>query len=167
MSNNDAKYKKNHQKFITFLVGAIIVIAAIVLVFFFVIGVSKVDGESMMPTLTNNETLVFYRLEASYDRGEIIAVDMPNGDYYVKRIIGIAGDEIDIRDGKVYLNGNQIEENYIQGVTNPTSDIIEFPFTVSEGKYFVLGDNREHSTDSRAIGEVSKYAILGRILGRE
>lgn len=164
---SDRKYKKNRQKIITFFVGVFIVAVAILITFFFVIGVSKVDGESMMPTLTNNETLVFFRLEKNYDRGEIIAVDMPSGDYYVKRIIGIPGDEIDIKDGKVLLNGQVLEEPYIQGTTQTTSEIVEFPLVVPEDKYFVLGDNREHSTDSRAIGMVSKYAILGKILGKE
>lgn len=158
------KYEKNRQKIITFFVGVVIVIVALIVVFFVVIGVSKVDGDSMLPTLNNNQTLVFYRLEKSYDRGEIVAVDMPNGKYYVKRIIGIEGDEIDIRDGKVYLNGTALEETYIQGTTTPQSNIIEYPVKVTTGKYFVLGDNREHSTDSRAIGLVSRYAILGRIL---
>lgn len=163
---NDRKYRRNRQVFITFVVGVTAVIIAVGLVFFVFIGVSKVDGESMVPTLTNNQTLVFYRLYNNYRYGDIIAVDMPSGDYYVKRIIGVPGDKIDIKDGKVFLNDVALNENYIQGVTNTTSEIVEFPLTVPEDKYFVLGDNREHSTDSRAIGCVSKYAILGIILGK-
>lgn len=160
--------KRNKQKYITFLYGIIAVAIALVVVFFFVIGVSKVDGESMLPTLKNNQVLVFSRFDKNYGRGDIIAIDMPNGDYYVKRIIGIAGDRIDIQDGIVYLNGIALEEDYYtQGKTMTSSDLVSFPLIVSEGKYFVLGDNREHSKDSRDIGEVSYYAILGKILGQE
>lgn len=164
---NNIYDKRHKQKYITFLCGIIVVAIATVLVFFFVIGVSRVDGESMLPTLKNEETLFFSRVDKNYNRGDVVAIDMPNGDYYVKRIIGVAGDEIDIHDGKVYLNGDALDESYYtQGNTMTDSELVSFPLTVSEGKYFVLGDNREHSTDSREIGEVSAYAILGKIWGQ-
>lgn len=163
---DDSKYTKTKQKIITFFVGLGIVFVALFIIFYFVIGISRVDGESMMPSLKNNQTLVFYRLQRNFKRGDIIAVDMPNGDYYVKRVIGVAGDVVDIKDGKVFLNGKELNEPYKQGQTNPEGVIVKYPLTVSEGKVFVLGDNREHSTDSRAIGEVSLYAIPGIILGK-
>ena len=163
---DDSKYTRTRHKIVSFMIGLAVVLGALFITFFFIIGISRVDGESMMPTLKNNQTLVFYRLKKTFNRGDIVAVDMPNGDYYVKRVIGVAGDVVDIKEGKVFLNGKELSEPYKQGQTNPEGVIVSYPLTVSEGKVFVLGDNREHSTDSRAIGEVSLYAIPGIILGK-
>lgn len=82
----------------------------------------------------------------------------------VKRVIGVPGDEIDIRDGKVYVNGNELVEDYIKGVTYPRE--IQFPLKVGEGEYFVLGDNREVSKDSRSFGVIKKSQIEGRAVFR-
>ena len=163
---NKKKYGKKGLERITLIVGAAIVIISVMIVFFILMGISRVDGQSMMPTLSDNEPLFFYRFDRHFNRGDIVAIDMPSGEYYVKRIIAVGGDEVDIKDGSVYLNGEKLEEPYIQGKTVPTSEIVEYPLVVSEGKFFVLGDNRENSRDSRAIGEVSYYAILGKIMGR-
>lgn len=165
---DDKKFQKKHRlKLMGLLAGLGVVAVALLIVFFLIIGVSRVDGDSMLPTLINGQTLVFFRLERNFERGDIVAVDMPNGDYYVKRIIGLPGDVIDIHDGEVFLNGQQLTEPYIQGSTYPTSNMVVYPITVTENKVFVLGDNREHSIDSRAVGLVSMVAIPGKILGGE
>lgn len=165
-SKEKSKFSNSRQKYISFITGIIIVAICLVICFFFVIGVTRVDGESMVPTLTNNQTMIFFRLNKTYRRGDIVGISMPNGDYYVKRVIGVAGDTVDIHDGAVFVNGKQLEEPYIQGTTEPSGVIVSYPLTVSEGKVFVLGDNREHSTDSRALGEFSLYAVRGKILGK-
>lgn len=162
----ESKFSNNRQKYISFLTGIVIVAVGIVICFFFVIGVTRVDGESMVPTLANNQTMIFNRLYRHYRYGDIVGLSMPNGDYYVKRVIGVPGDTVDIRDGKVYLNGVELDEPYIQGVTQPSGVIVSYPITVSEGKLFVMGDNREHSVDSRALGEFSVHAVKGKILGK-
>lgn len=165
-SKEKSKFSNSRQKYISFLTGIVIVAVGIVICFFFVIGVTRVDGESMVPTLTNNQTMIFFRLYKNYQRGDIVGLSMPNGDYYVKRVIGVAGDTVDIHDGKVFVNGNQLNETYIQGTTEPSGVFVSYPLTVSEGKIFVLGDNREHSTDSRALGSFSIKAVRGKILGK-
>ncbi|GKU27745.1 signal peptidase I [Clostridium folliculivorans] len=78
----------------------------------------------------------------------------------VKRVIGIPGDEIDLRDGYVYLNGEKLNETYTQGTT--VKQGISFPLKVSDGKLFVLGDNREVSIDSRSFGLIDKKQIEGK-----
>lgn len=165
-SKEKSKFSNSRQTYISFITGLVVVAVCIVICFFFVIGVTRVDGDSMVPTLTNNQTMIFFRLNKNYQRGDIVGLSMPNGDYYVKRVIGVAGDTIDIHDGKVFVNGNQLDEPYIQGTTEPSGVIVSYPLTVSEGKVFVLGDNREHSTDSRALGEFSLHAVRGKILGK-
>lgn len=83
---------------------------------------------------------------------------------YVKRVIGLPGDIVNIKNGKVYVNDEIINETYIQqqNITNITSSNIKFPYTVSSNHYFVLGDNRQNSNDSREWGTVPRKNIIGR-----
>lgn len=83
---------------------------------------------------------------------------------YVKRVIGIEGDEIDIRNGAVYVNGNRQEEPYVKGITEPRE--YELPCTVGKDEIFVLGDNREVSEDSRAFGPISLDQVEGKAFFR-
>ncbi len=88
--------------------------------------------------------------------------------YYVKRVIGMPGDVVDIKDGKVYVNGKLLDEPYYDGITPITDSRTPFPFTVSEDCVFVLGDNRTASKDSRSaeLGEVPYSAIAGKAVFR-
>ncbi len=78
----------------------------------------------------------------------------------VKRVIGVPGDEVDIKDGKVYLNGKELQEPYAKGVTRQRE--FSFPVKVPDGKYIVLGDNREVSKDSRIFGLIDRRQVEGR-----
>lgn len=84
--------------------------------------------------------------------------------YYVKRVIATEGQTVDIRDGIVYVDGQALEEPYVKGTTYPTDLSVEYPLTVDEGYVFVMGDNREHSSDSRvsSLGQVNEKAVLGK-----
>lgn len=93
--------------------------------------------------------------------------DMPDNlkkKYYVKRIIAMPGQTVDFVDGKVYVDGEELEESYYEGITSPTDPSVEFPMTVDEGMVFVMGDNRPRSKDSRSseLGQVPYKAILGK-----
>lgn len=84
--------------------------------------------------------------------------------YYVKRVIALEGQTVDIKDGKVYVDGEELSEPYIECETFATDSAVSYPFTVSEGCVFVMGDNRSNSLDSRSsqLGEVDEDAILGK-----
>lgn len=84
--------------------------------------------------------------------------------YYVKRVIATEGQTVDLIDGAVYVDGKKLHEPYFKGETYPTDSATVYPFTVSEGCVFVMGDNRGNSLDSRAsaLGEVDEDAILGK-----
>ena len=84
--------------------------------------------------------------------------------YYVKRVIATEGQTVDLIDGAVYVDGKKLDEPYYNGETYPTDSSTIYPFTVSEGCVFVMGDNRGNSLDSRAtaLGEVDESAILGK-----
>ncbi|AOZ97800.1 signal peptidase I [Butyrivibrio hungatei] len=154
-------------------IGIAAVVFAICLVTLNFIAVpSIVDGKSMYSTLDNGEMVICdKRAYKSKDpeRFDIIifSVDkrLSENGYYIKRIIGLPGETVQIDyEGKIYINGNLLEEGYgFQQIENPGRAIM--PITVPEGCYFVLGDNRNHSQDSRfeMPGCIEKNTILGKV----
>ena len=136
------------------------------LLFRFVVGFSFVKGDSMEPSLKNGEMVLYLRVGEEYKVGDVVSVRVPEGEYYVKRVIAAAGDTIDLRDGKVYIDEEPLEEKYIKGETVPKEGAVRYPFTLKEGQIFVMGDNREISKDSRSFGVVGKRQIKGKILLR-
>lgn len=116
----------------------------------------------------------FEKLAVSEDKDELSAIDkllaqkdMPSNlkkKYYVKRIIGMPGQTVDLVNGKVYVDGKQLDEPYYEGTTTSIDPTVEYPVTVSDNCVFVMGDNRNHSKDSRSseLGEVPFEAILGK-----
>lgn len=138
-------------------------VVALFIIFRFVIGVSVVDGNSMNPTLTNGEVVIYLRPARNFKTGDIVCVWVPSGHYYVKRIMAVGGDVVDIRGGSLYVNDEEITD-YATGTTISEQGAVIYPYTVSEGDYFVMGDNREVSIDSRTFGEVSSLQIRGRIV---
>lgn len=145
------------------------VIAALLIVNF-VCTFVRVSGESMLPTLQNNNSLFVFRLGYQPKNGDII-VFKPVGDpkkYYIKRVIATEGQEVDIRDGKVYVDGEELQEDYIQGTTYDRYGEV-YPKTVPKDCVFALGDNRENSRDSRdmtGVGMIKKSSIVGKALFR-
>ncbi len=139
----------------------------LIVVFFslrLVIGFSFVNGDSMEPTLHSGELVMYFRLNQDYQKGDVVSVRIPSGEYYVKRIIALEGDLIDIKDGTVYVNGAPLEETYIQGETHPQPGAVRYPFRLQKGQIFVMGDNREISMDSRSFGVVGRGQIKGKLL---
>ena len=114
-----------------------------------------VQGNSMVPTLKGNEVMILKKYDTSYERFDIVVVKA-EGEYLIKRVIGLPGETIKYEDNKLYVNGVRIEDNHSSKLT------ADFEAEVPEGRYFVLGDNRTNSTDSRIIGAVKKSQIKGK-----
>ncbi len=148
---------KDAEKFLLLLL-------LVFLVFRFVIGVSFVKGDSMEPTLHDGEFVLYTRISSEYKTGDVVSVKIPSGEYYVKRVIAMAGDTVDIRNGKVYVNGEILEEPYANGRTKEQEGVVEYPMTLEEGQVFILGDNREKSIDSRTFGVVGERQIKGKLV---
>ena len=147
---------------------AIVVAAAFVLVYFIGLRTSVV-GQSMANTLDAGDEILVNRFVYKVlepKTGDII-VFLPNGNekshYYVKRVIAVPGDTVQIKDGVLYLNGEEYEEE-IDSEVIQEAGLAEEELTIGEDEYFVLGDNRNNSEDSRYanIGNVKKEHIIGK-----
>jgi len=127
------------------------------------IGRYRIDGSSMNPTLFNGEYLIISNFAYKLDdpqRGDIIVFHHPQSELnLIKRLIGLPGDVVEIQNGIVRVNGVMLDEPYIQA-----SPAYSSSWVVPDGQYFVLGDNRNQSSDSHAWGFLPKDHILGKAL---
>lgn len=129
----------------------------------FIIGISTVKGKSMYPGLRDGQIVFYLRLGSNYEKGDVVWVKMPSGERYVKRVVALEGDEVLIKDGRLYINGEPESDEYAYGDTEEMDGIVEYPYKVEPGKIFVIGDNREHSVDSRVFGAVVRSQIKGKL----
>ncbi|RCW50211.1 signal peptidase I [Paenibacillus prosopidis] len=145
-------------------------VAVIVALLFqtYVYAQSEVQNVSMQNTLVAGQRLIEDKWSYLFHEprhGDIVIINGPESDVrLVKRVIALPGDVIDINNGEVFLNGERLEEPYVKGQT--FEGVVEVPFTLGAEQFFVMGDNREHSLDSRALGPIAKPSIEGRAVFR-
>lgn len=145
-------------------------VLTVVLIFTFAVRIVRVSGESMRETLQDQDMLVVLNnwLCGGYEQGDIVILqrdDFYGGEPIVKRVIATEGQTVDIDfvSGAVYVDGELLEEDYINEPTY-VEEGTEFPLTVPEGSIFVMGDNRNHSSDSRSsdLGTVDTRYVIGK-----
>lgn len=154
--------------------SVVVALSVFVVVYLFLVQPHQVKGASMDPTFHDGEYILTDKISYRFNqpqRGDVIVFKAPrNPDFdYIKRILGVPGDKILILDGTVYVNNQKLDEKYIESdtVILPGQYIKEGQeVSLSDGEYFVLGDNRSHSSDSRQWGTVPKKDIIGRAFFR-
>jgi signal peptidase I len=153
--------------FLRFLLDVVETLILSVILFAAINAVSariRVDGASMEPTLKSGEFVIVNKLAYMIGKpqvGDVIVFHYPRdpSQEYIKRVIGLPGDQVSVRAGRVYLNGQPLEEDYI--AANP---VYEAGLTVPPGGLFVLGDNRNNSSDSHNWGTVPLNYVVGKAL---
>jgi signal peptidase I len=132
---------------------------------------TEVDGSSMESTLQNNDNLIVDKITYRFkdpQRFDIIVfpVQYQSNTYFIKRIIGLPGETVSIdEDGNIYIDGEILQESYGREVISPDMvGNVTYPVTLGDDEYFVMGDNRNNSTDSRmqVVGNIKRSDIIGR-----
>ena len=159
--------QKAYNKALSGTVYVLTIVAAVaVLIATLVLPVLQIEGTSMEPTLYNGDIVLLMKT-TRFDRGDLCGFTW-NNKLLIKRVIGVPGDWIEIdTDGTVYLNGEKLDEPYIEQKALGECDL-EFPYQVPQEQYFVIGDMRESSIDSRntVIGCIPKDQIVGKVFFR-
>lgn len=170
MIQKELKYERNKLRFRIIIKNAIyslIVVAAIAaLIATLILPVLQIAGSSMTPTLNSGDIVVLFKSK-KLDRGDLCGFSYSNK-ILIKRVIGVPGDVISIdKDGTVYINGDILDEPYLTEKALGECDI-EFPYIVPQESYFLMGDHRESSIDSRSslIGSIPNDQIVGKIYFR-
>lgn len=147
-----------------------IIIAATYLIVTYVGQRTRVSGDSMLPSLHDEDNLIVDKISYRFrdpERYEIIVFPYKYQEdtYYIKRIIGLPGETVQIKDGAVYIDGELLGEEYgIEPIDEDKKGIAQEPISLGEDEYFVMGDNRNHSSDSRdsSVGVLNREDLIGR-----
>ena len=172
-SDKQIEPEKIEQSKMKEIIGLVIYCIIVVVIMFFVIKFvgqrTIVIGDSMNPTLHENENLITDKITYRFKepkRFDIIVFpyQYEENTYYIKRIIGLPGETVQVVDGYVYINGSRLESDIYGNELMDDPMAASRPITLGEDEYFVLGDNRNHSQDSRdpSVGEVKKDTIMGK-----
>jgi len=145
-----------------------LVIALLVLiVFVYVVSFQQVVGPSMTPNYEEGEVFLLNKLKyriSDVKRFEVIVLESEQSKYMIKRVIGLPGEHIEYKENKLYIDGKEIEEDFVRnGKTEDYNiEVLEVD-VIPEDSYFVVGDNRINSQDSRSYGFISKEDIVGKV----
>lgn len=149
------------MKVIKEVIPYIVIVVVVVLIRTFIITPVRVDGDSMKNTLKNGDILLLYKL-SSINRFDIIVLDEEkNNEKIIKRVIGMPGETVAIKKDKIYINDKVIDDEYAYGETSDYNKV-----TLRDNEYFILGDNRLISKDSRYFGPIKENEIKGKIVFR-
>lgn len=181
MEKEEFKNEKKEKKSMLFLRELILIAVFVFIIRGFLFGTVEVKGSSMQPNFQHGDFLAVNKLYGRFlepKKGDVIVCKSSTGnsnENLIKRVIGMPEDEIDIVLNEqsreieyfVYINGKKIEENYILETMQQCGNM-EYPFVVPENSYFVMGDNRNASTDSRtkSVGVIEKKNVKGKVFFR-
>lgn len=146
----------------------IIIIIIIMFIIFYVASITQVVGDSMTPTLKNGEVFILNKMKYRFSevkRADIISLQYADTKYLIKRVIGLPGEKIEIKNNILYVNDKKYKEDYLkENLSYEDFSLRTLGYEViPKDMYLVLGDNRENSLDSREIGLIKKKDINGKI----
>ncbi len=147
------------MKFLKEAIPYIIILVAVLVVRAFIFTPVMVSGTSMADTLKDGEILILKKYDKSYERFDIVVFDY-NNSKLVKRIIGLPGETVEYKDGVLYINGVKTDDPFASKTNNFKLSNLKID-VIPDNHYFVMGDNRNNSSDSRIIGPISKDSIEG------
>nr|WP_243237586.1 signal peptidase I [Sellimonas intestinalis] len=145
------------------LLKAGILAALAAFLFVFVFGVARCADASMFPAVKDGDLAVYYRADRDYMQGDVVVLET-DGETQIRRVVAVEGDTVEVEESGLYINGALQEENNIYEETQRYQEGIDFPVTLGEDEIFVLGDAREHSTDSRIYGPVNVKDTKGTVI---
>lgn len=142
------------------ILSYVVIVIVVLLIKQFIVTPIRVNGTSMNPTLVDKDIMILDKISYRFidiKRFEIIVIDK-EAEYLIKRVIGLPGEKVEFKDNVLYINGKIVKEDFTH------FDVEDFVLdeVIPEGYYFVVGDNRPDSLDSRYIGLISKKEIIGR-----
>ena len=146
----------------------ILTVVAVLVFIMYIATLQQIVGSSMSPTYESREVVILNKLHYrlfSIKRFDIISFEYDSTKYLIKRVIGLPGDTIEYKDNVLYVNGEEIEEEYLsKDINTENFSLASLGYDkIPEDMYLVLGDNREDSLDSREIGLITKKDILGKV----
>ena len=156
-----SSWKKSLGIYVVFgIVGIIVSLVVVIPIRLYISSPFAVAGEAMSPTYNNGDYLLINKFDKNFARGDVVIfrTEKQPSSFLIKRIIGLPSEKVDIQGGKVLINGQVLNESYYNGETVPDSSV-----TLNQDQYFVLGDNRTKSFDSRSFGPITKSSIQGKI----
>ena len=158
---------KTIKKIIEFIKTILIAIIIAFFVKYFIVDLTAVSGRSMEPTLQTGDIMIVNKiannLGIDYKRGDIVIVNSPIEDkLYIKRVIGLPSDKIFIKDGSFYINDHKLNENYLKDNTITKETTFINSWNLESDEYFLVGDNREKSNDSRKFGPIKRSDFVGK-----
>lgn len=165
-----AGVKKLIALFLDFLETIVVALSIFVVIYLFIFQPHEIIGASMEPNFYNKEYILTDKISYRFhepNRGDVVILKAPNNPEvdYIKRVIGLPNERLKVANGSVFINGEKLYEPYLKDATTlfPGSYMQEgVEITIPEGFYFVMGDNRSHSSDSREFGPITLQSLIGR-----
>lgn len=165
-------YMKERKSQLPSYISIITVIASCFVVFYMIrvasgdIRFIRISGSAMSPTIEDGDIVILSKADRMLERGKIVIISYPSDQSrkFIGRIIGLPGDNIEILRGKITINGNLLDENYLDNTLNDPDTSTFALSQVPQDKYFILGDNRRTAYDSRNYGFVPRGLIHGTLI---
>lgn len=147
--------------FLVMKIGLFILFLLIMLLIVF--GIARCSDQMMSPACKDGDLVFYYRLQKDFQPSDVIVLKKDD-EVQIRRIVAVEGDEVDLTEDGLKINGNLQQEPEIFKETLPYTEGITFPITLGPGEYFVLGDNRSQAKDSRIYGTVTKEEVKGLVI---